>query len=142
MSPRRKISVKVDAWVDEEVAPLVLALSCFEGVVTVASSAGGGDAEAYVRFRFDGSSREAAVFASDLGGRLRAAGVDYRLAAEWADGEREPLLSLSCSRARIEQLTAALAADSIRPVAEGRGGPSAAGMAGPRVRPPEDHEPR
>ena len=41
MSPRRKISVKVDAWVDEEVAPLVLALSCFERVVTVGSSAAG-----------------------------------------------------------------------------------------------------
>jgi hypothetical protein len=116
MSPRRKISVKVDAWVDEEVAPLVLALSCFEGVVTVASSAGTGGAEAYVRFRFEGSSREGAVFASDLGGRLRAAAVAYRLAAEWADGEREPLLCLSCPTDRIEELTAALAADSIRPV--------------------------
>lgn len=119
MSPRRKISVKVDAWVDEEVAPLVLALSCFEGVLTVASSVGGPGEEAYVRFRYDGGSRGGAVFASDLGGRLRAAAVDYRLTAEWADGEREPLLSLSCPRERIEELTAAVAADSVRPV----GGP-------------------
>ena len=116
MSPRRKISVKVDAWVDEEVAPLVLALSCFEGVVTVGSSAGGAGEEAYVDFRFEGSSREAAVFTSDLGGRLRAAAVGYRLVAEWREGEREPLMSLSCDPARIEELTAALAADSIRPV--------------------------
>ncbi len=116
MSPRRKISVKVDAWVDEEVAPLILALSCFEGVVTVASSAGTADADAYVHFRFEGSSRESAVFASDLGGRLRAAAVQYRLAAEWSNGEREPLLCLSCPTDRIEELTAALAADSIRPV--------------------------
>lgn len=129
MSPRRKISVKVDAWVDEEVAPLVLALSCFEGVVTIGSGAGAGGAgtgeeEAYVRFRFEGSSRESAVFASDLGGRLRAAAVEYRLAAEWADGEREPVLSLSCPAERIEQLTGALAADSIRPASGRRPSPA------------------
>ena len=60
--PHRETSVKVNAWVDEGVVPLVAALSPFENVVTLDSCQEHGAGEAYVSFQIGRDWRGLAEF--------------------------------------------------------------------------------
>ena len=106
----REIPVKVTAWVDEGVAPLVAALSEFERVMTVDSCEGHGATGAYVLFRVRGDRSEAVDFASDLAAELADAAPEYLLQAEWRPGEDEPLLALTCPADHVPRLAEALSA--------------------------------
>ena len=106
-SSHREIPVKVTAWVDEGVAPLVRALNDFDRVMTVDSCEGKRAVGAYVLFRFRGSSRQAARFAADLGAQLGEDAPPYLLQAEWRPGGG-PLLALSCPLDSVEPLAEAL----------------------------------
>ena len=100
-----------EVWVDEGVAPLVLVLSRFEGVNPLESAGGGEAGTAFVRFRVERESREVARLASDLAARLRTGGVPYELSARWVNGDRDPVLELSCADRDIAALAEALAPD-------------------------------
>jgi hypothetical protein len=81
--PHQEIPVKVTAWVDEGVAPLVTALNEFERVMTVDSCQGDAAKGAYVLFSYRGEGKEAACVASDLGRVLAPLSPEFLLQAEW-----------------------------------------------------------
>jgi hypothetical protein len=104
--PHKEVQVKVNAWVDEGIAPIITALNQFERVETVDSCQGygskweaesigvWGDQLAYTYFRFRGTARDLLTFLQDLsvslGTRLDSC-CDYRLRAEWLAGAKEPI---------------------------------------------------
>src|SRR6188472_3294822 len=76
MSVHQEIPIKLTAWIDQGVVPLVEALDGFQG--------------AYVLFRLRGTSDQATGFASGLAADLNSEeGVSYLLQAEWRPGESE-----------------------------------------------------
>ena len=99
------VPVKVTAWVDEGVAPLVVALNQFPGVMTLDSCEGDSTLGAYVMFRADGGERFARTLAVQLGGS------EFLLRAEWLPGydDGEPLLTLSCPPDLVQPLAERLA---------------------------------
>jgi hypothetical protein len=97
MTVHQEVPIKLTAWIDQGVVPLVEALDDFEDVSTVASCEDDGIQGAYVLFRLRGTSDQAMEFASGLATDLNSeAGISYLLHAEWRPGESEPLLTLSC----------------------------------------------
>jgi hypothetical protein len=119
--PHREVPVKVTAWVDEGVAPLVVALNDFERVLTVDSCEGGTTDGAYVLFRVRGHAGQAAKFAAGLAEAMGER-APYLLQAEWRTGESEPLLALSCPRDSVPALVDALSAARTRLSVDGRSG--------------------
>ena len=111
-----EVPVKVTAWIDEAVAPLVVALNDFTRVVTLDSCQGSGDTGAYVLFRLRGDAPEASRFASDLARALSEEhALEYMLQAEWRPGgEGQPLLSLTCPQTEVASLATALNACRMR----------------------------
>jgi hypothetical protein len=93
-----EIPVKVTAWIDRGVAPVVEALNAFGHVLTVDSCECDERQAASVLFRVRGNADDATGFASRLASTLngRSSDVSYLLQAEWRPGEDEPLLALSC----------------------------------------------
>jgi len=89
----KQVVVKVNAFADETIAPLVEALNRFERIETIDSCQGYGGRPAYVYFRFRGSPREFLVFLQrlsvNLGTRLDSC-CDYSVRAEWLAGAKEP----------------------------------------------------
>lgn len=105
--------VKVNAWVDQGVAPLVEALSLLDGLVTLDSCQGSEvDApDAYVRFRVGTSAAELAPFLSDLSARLGAIRPQpgyYTLSLEWHNGGVEAFARLSVAPPVVRALSEAL----------------------------------
>jgi hypothetical protein len=109
-SGHREIPVKVTAWVDEGVAPLVVALNEFDQVLTVGSCEGDPDKGAYVLFCFQGDTEQATDFAAELGEALSGHDVPYLLRAEWRAGSSEPLLALTCPPDSVLPLAEAVSA--------------------------------
>lgn len=105
-----EIPVKVTAWVDEGVAPLVGALNAHPRVITLDSCEGGPDTPAHVFFSFRGDGREAALFAAEIGAALapHERDADYSLSAEWRPGADGPVLRIDCPTAHISRLARAL----------------------------------
>ncbi len=110
MSAHTEIPIKVTAWVDEGVAPLVSALNDVEGVMTVGSCEDGPKGGAYVLFHRRGD--HSADLARDLASLLSPHGgeVDYLLRAEWRPGAGEPLLELACPADQVAPLARLLSA--------------------------------
>jgi len=105
-----EVPIKVNAWVDGGVEPLVSALNEYERVVTL-DSCEGGERGAYVLFAYRGESQVAAGFASDLGCALESLAPEFLLQVEWGPGgEGEPLLSLACPPDHVDRLAEALSA--------------------------------
>jgi hypothetical protein len=93
----KEVPVKVTAWIDEGIVPLVEALNACPDVLTVDSCEGDEAGGAYVLFRVRGSCARATTFAESLASDLSTAPeAAYVLQAEWRPGEDEPLLVLSC----------------------------------------------
>jgi hypothetical protein len=106
----REIPVKVTAWIDEGVAPLVLALNELEDVMTLDSCQGDDEQGAHVFFCYRGGGRKAALFAADLAAALapHEQAADYALEAEWRPGAEEPVFRLVCPAANIDNLARVL----------------------------------
>lgn len=105
MQAHRPTIVKVNAEVDEGIAPLVAALSEFPALRTLNSCEGA----AFVDFRVNGTLEEQAVFLCWLSRQIIGLG---NLTAEW--GGRDSLLySLRCSPAAITSLASRIAQVSI-----------------------------
>lgn len=103
----RTVPIKVTAWVDEGVAPLVEALNAYPHVVTLDSCEGNGEG-AYVLFTCEGE--DPADFAMELGKALSHEPVEYVLRSEWRTEQSEPLLELACPTNEINALAAAVTA--------------------------------
>ncbi len=96
MNVHQEIPIKLTAWIDQGVVPLVEALDASK-TFDVARREDDGIQGAYVLFRLRGTSDQATGFASGLAADLNSEeGVSFLLQAEWRPGESEPLLTLSC----------------------------------------------
>lgn len=106
----REVPVKVTAWVDKGVAPLVSALDAYPRVVTLDSCENDAAGLAHVFFSVRGDGREAALFAAELGAALapHERDADYSLSAEWRPGAEDPVLRIDCPPADIGRLASAL----------------------------------
>jgi hypothetical protein len=108
----QEIPLKVTAWIDEGIAPLVQALNALERVETLDSCEDDAAYGGYVFFRYRGDSSEAALFASDLAAKLvpHETDADYLLSAEWRPGTDEPIFRLACPADHIDRLSCVLSA--------------------------------
>jgi hypothetical protein len=106
----QEIPVKVTAWIDEAVAPLVSALNEHPRVLTLDSCQGDAERPAHVFFCFRGSGQAAALFAADLGSALapHEDAADYSLTAEWRPGTDEPVFRLGCPTDHVGDLAVVL----------------------------------
>lgn len=104
--PHKGVVVKVNAIVDERIAPLVLALNRIPCVFTVESCQGKAGRPAWVYFRYLGPEQNEPAFFADLarsmasncGGELL-----YKIRLEWNSGE-QPLGIIECSLVAVERV--------------------------------------
>lgn len=100
MTTHPEVPIKVNAWVDAGVAPLVEALSEFEDVWTLSSCEQDQSGQltpyaAYVMFRYQGSGSRAAVFGAELVESLGDS-TPFCLQTDWRAGNDGPVLTISC----------------------------------------------
>ena len=108
-----EIPIKVNAWVDQGIAPLVNALNLSDEIITLDSCEGADNTRAHVYFScYRGADalldvvRELAKGLSD-----RLDGDDgYCFRIEWAAGSREPIAALLVSRNHITTVAQAVEA--------------------------------
>ena len=88
-----EIPIKVNAWVDRDISPLVLALNDFDSIITVDSCQGSEDLPAYVFFKYAGKSEPCFIyhFAALLADHAKC---NYELRISWLTGNTEPLIEL------------------------------------------------
>ena len=106
-----EVPVKVNAYVDEGIAPLVEALNGFLGVVTLDSCEGSGDSHAYVHFAIRGDSTGTFSFVQHLSaglGRQLPSSSEYSVYIEWGDEAERPIGRIIVKRGCVEMLTKAL----------------------------------
>jgi hypothetical protein len=110
-----EVPVKVTAWVDEGIAPLVLALNELPDVQTLDSCQGGDQRAAHVFFAHRGDAKTAAAFVADLAAALAPHDdeADYTLTAEWRPGADQPVFRLACPATQADELAAALSSASV-----------------------------
>ncbi len=103
--------VKVNAWVDEGVAPLVRALNQFDDAITLDSCEGHQGESAYVHFCSRAGVEELCSLVHRLSsflGRRLPANDEYRLTIEWVAGGTEPLATLEVHQGFIQPLADAV----------------------------------
>jgi hypothetical protein len=107
-----QVVVKVNAEVDERVAPLVSALNEFDGVITLDSCQGDACQMAYVYFTRTGTANGLLSFVNELAGslnaRLSARQNEYELVLEWTAGTEKPLAVLRTRPDYLSELANAL----------------------------------
>jgi hypothetical protein len=139
MQPDTEIAMKLTAWVDEAVVPLVLALDELnEGVVTLESRRGGPGRYACVVFKR--RAGENIALARRIADALRGHDheVHCELRAAWRAGDADPVLEIACPDAHVMPLALILRADAHgrrRPPRDGRVGRSASAASPARRRP-------
>lgn len=112
--PHRQIPVKVTAFVDEGIAPVVQALNTIDGVSTFSSCQGiQGREYAHVYFDFGQHSRNhwfrLAKLANKLAGTLSANGVyDADVCLEWTGDKENPFISIEFEPQHIAQIARVL----------------------------------
>jgi hypothetical protein len=110
--PHGQVVVKINAEVDEQVAPLVSALNEFDGTFTIDSCQGDARSMAYVYFTRSGATRDLLLFvdelAANLNARLTARENEYEIGVEWSAGTEKPLAVLRTRPDYIDILAAAL----------------------------------
>jgi hypothetical protein len=112
--PHKGIVVKVNAVVDEGIAPLVLALNEIPCVYTIDSCQGRQDKPAYVYFRYLGrEEREPSFFADLAKAMARRCGREilYRIRLEWNSGD-QPLGIVECPQGAIRRVASIINAAS------------------------------
>jgi hypothetical protein len=111
MKKHSTINVKVNAPVDKNIAPLVMALNRFDGLLTLDSCEGGKGKPAYVYFKYGATPKDLTVFCYILAEKLseRIKGVNgYSLRVEWDYDFSNNMAVLSSGRPYIHKLTAAI----------------------------------
>ncbi len=110
-TPRHEqVAVKVNAWVDRGVAPLVEALAEFPGLISVESCQGGEvDApDAYVTFVSGEGWQELGAFLAWFSSALGDQPYRYRLSLVWHNGGSAPWAQVHVAPASIASLAAAV----------------------------------
>jgi hypothetical protein len=105
-----EVPVKVNAWVDSVVAPLVEALNEFPNIWTT-SSCEGHNGFAHVTFAYRGEVEEFSALVKNLSIRLRLKVQTeraYRILLEWVAGGERPLGTLLVHRDDIQTLAAVI----------------------------------
>lgn len=105
-----EVPVKVNAWVDSAVAPLVEALNEFQNIWTT-SSCEGHNGFAHVTFAYRGEVEEFSALIKNLSVRLRRkvqTDRAYRILLEWVAGGERPLGTLLVHRDDIQTLAAVI----------------------------------
>lgn len=103
-----EVPVKVNAWADAGVAPLVEALSSWDDIVTLDSCEAGVDALAYVQFTAEpahallGAAERTAAILSEMDE------CPAVVAVEWAFGGLQPSGRLVCPQAEVPAVAAHL----------------------------------
>ena len=103
----REIPVKVNAWVDSGIAPLVCALNEILCIYTVDSCQGRKGRPAYVYFRYLGSEKHEPAFVSFLAKMMAqqcAREWLYTITMEWNSGE-QPLLQIQCAPEAVPRVS-------------------------------------
>jgi hypothetical protein len=106
--PHSEIPVKVNAWVDQGIAPLVEALSTWDNVVTLDSCEAGPSALAYVQFTAEPTTALVAVATSFADSLSKMETCPAVLTVEWAYGGDVPLGKLTCPADHVHRLSAHL----------------------------------
>lgn len=105
----KEVCVKVNAWVDEAIIPLVKALNDFENVETV-DSCENHNGSASVYFRCHGNDKETCDFVLGLSrslGTILNSSSDYVLRLEWMSAE-QPMAEIATSQSYVQTLANAL----------------------------------
>jgi len=109
----KEVLVKVNAFVDEGISPVVTALNSFTGVVTLDSCQCDASGEGYVSFQFGNGWCELGKFVGRLsvaiGKRLDLC-CGFALRLEWFAGGEEPLAQVRVSPEHIQPLATAIQA--------------------------------
>lgn len=107
-----EVPIKVTAYVDAGVAPLVEVLNQFANVVTLDSCEGSTDTATYVYFAVRGDPVAGFTFvqqlSASLGSRLHSC-CDYTVQLEWGAGAEQPLARITTQPGYVKTLTNALA---------------------------------
>jgi hypothetical protein len=106
----KEIPIKVNAWVDEGVAPLVSALNEFPGIATI-SSCRGHDGIGYVRFLHLGPDAALFRFVQNLSrslGSMFRADYFYSIRLNWTSGGDRPSAELHVRSDKAEHLAGAI----------------------------------
>ncbi len=118
MSVHAEVPIKVNAWVDEGVAPLVEALNRFPSVRTLTSSSEDRSGDlghgAFVTFVHTDQT-DSGSFIAGLARTLRdGPDASARLQVDWrfGEGDYEPLLTLSCDPELVGEVAHAVAGRS------------------------------
>ena len=105
-----QVPVKINAWADSGIAPLVEALNEFPDLWTTSSCQGHADV-AYVYFAFRGTAKHFAAFVGQfscaLGKRIHG-DKEYRLTLEWTAGGEMPLGAIVARREVVPLLVTAI----------------------------------
>jgi hypothetical protein len=113
MKKHSTINIKVNAPVDRGIAPLVLALNRFDGLLTLDSCEGYKDKPAYVYFRYGAKPKDLTTFcyilAEKLSEHIKGAN-GYSLRVEWDYDFSNNMAALMTERPYIHKLTAAIKA--------------------------------
>jgi hypothetical protein len=108
----RQVPVKVNAWVEEGVAPLVEALNRYDQVWTTSSSAGEGDRDrAHVVFAYNGRTARFCNVAQKLANALSRDLPNsdlWNLQVQWAFGSSQPLATLEVKKKAVAKVSRAL----------------------------------
>jgi hypothetical protein len=111
-TPHREILIKINAWVDEGIAPLVETLNRIDGVLTLESCQGDPEHEAQIDLYYGQFARtspaQLATFADAIATALIKGGSHRsRVAVEWLGGNM-PRILLSMPTEDISLVTSAL----------------------------------
>jgi hypothetical protein len=108
IEPHVQTRVKVNAYVDRGIAPLVEALNELPEVMTCSSCEGRNGEDAWVAFMVGESTQQLANYVEKLSANLgkddSLSGVSFRLAVEWYAGGHTPSAYLRVPRQHIECL--------------------------------------
>lgn len=105
--PHTEIPIKVTAWVDEGIAPLVSAINQFPDIVTVDSCEGKRGASGHVFFVHRGGAMALAGFVHSLSaaiGERLDLNNEFSIQIEWTGGAVEPLAALYVQRDFLKPL--------------------------------------
>ncbi len=108
----RQVPIKVNAWVDEGIFPLVEALNSYSEIMTVSSCQGEDKKEfAHVYFHFCGDEGNTYGFIQKLS-KLLGASVpgdnEYSISIQWMCGGEKPLIIFKMQPEVIEPLASAI----------------------------------
>lgn len=108
--PHRQVITKVNALVDEGIAPLVEALSQLVGVLTLDSCEGSSDRPAQVYFTYGADWHQLGELVQRLARSLREGDFccDYSLSLEWFGSNDRPRALLTVPKERVAEVATAL----------------------------------